>query len=132
VIDIVNGLLIQEGTVLLVRRSPQRKAYPDMWSFPGGHLEQAETLSAALVRELREEIGVFPTAYTPLGTIDDPNTRQNKPITYHMYVVTEWQGGKPVLRGDEHTELGWFRPGDAILLPDLAMDEYRQLLRNLP
>ena len=130
-VNIVNALLIREGSVLLVRRSPQRKAYPNTWSFPGGHLEKDETLEAALIRELHEEVGIFPTDYILLGTIADPNSGPSDPVTYHMYAVTAWQGGEPTLRGEEHTELGWFCPNDAISLSDLALDEYRQLLRLL-
>jgi 8-oxo-dGTP diphosphatase len=65
--NIVNALLMQEGTVLLARRSPQRKAYPGLWSFPGGHVEENETLVEALIRELLEEVGVTPTRYACLG-----------------------------------------------------------------
>lgn len=43
--------------VLLARRSPHRAAYPSRWSFPGGHVEHHETLTDALIRELREEVG---------------------------------------------------------------------------
>lgn len=42
--NIVNALLLREGKVLLARRSRHRKAYPDLWSFPGGHVEGDETL----------------------------------------------------------------------------------------
>jgi hypothetical protein len=45
-----------------------------------------------------------------------------------MYAVTLWRGGEPLLRGDEHTELCWFKPTVAITLPDLALEEYRPLL----
>lgn len=45
--NIVNALLVREGTVLLARRSPRRAAYPGLWSFPGGHVEANETLDEA-------------------------------------------------------------------------------------
>src|SRR5437667_5927330 len=53
--DIVNGLLLRNGAVLLARRSAGRQAYPNRWSFPGGHVEAGESLDDALIRELREE-----------------------------------------------------------------------------
>src|SRR5436309_1462601 len=61
--DIVNGLLLRNGTVLLARRSAGRQAYPNRWSFPGGHVEAGESLDDALIRELREEIGVTPLSF---------------------------------------------------------------------
>jgi 8-oxo-dGTP diphosphatase len=129
--DIVNALLIRHGLVLLAKRSPLRKAYPGLWSFPGGHVEKGESLAEALNRELREETGVTPVDYRLLGTIADPNTSADAPITYHMYAVTLWRGGEPTMIDDEHTELRWFTRAAAISLPDLALEEYRPLLAKV-
>jgi 8-oxo-dGTP pyrophosphatase MutT (NUDIX family) len=128
---IVNALLLREGKVLLARRAPHRAAYPDRWSFPGGHVEANETLDAALIRESREEIGVSPTRFALLDTIVDPNTDASDPATYHMHAVTAWTGGEPAMTGDEHTALEWFAFDIAAALPDLALEEYRPLLRVL-
>src|ERR1017187_2070970 len=117
---IVNALLMRERAVLLVRRAPHRTAYPDRWSFPGGHVEANETLDEALIRELREEIGITPTRYLALGTILDPNAMSADPVTYHIFAVMAWDGGEPVMAGDEHTALGWFAPNDAAGLDGLA------------
>jgi len=56
--DIVNGLLVRDGLVLMARRSRHRRSYSDTWSFPGGHVEPGETFDEALVRELHEELGI--------------------------------------------------------------------------
>jgi 8-oxo-dGTP diphosphatase len=128
---IVNALFVREGSILLARRSPDRTAYPGRWSFPGGHVEHNETLPEALVREVQEEIGVMPTTFSFIGTIADPNTAKTDPATYHMYQVSEWIGGEPALLGKEHTELCWFKPSVAIALSDLALEEYRPLLRGM-
>jgi len=129
-IDIVNGLLVRAGTVLLVRRSATRKAHPGKWSFPGGHAEPGETLDAALIRELGEELAIVPTSYACLQSLADPHARPGDPVTYHLYRVTAWRGGEPALQGDEHSALGWFRPSDAKRL-DLALASYRPLLDAL-
>ncbi len=123
---IVNALLLQGANILLARRSATRKAYPDVWSFPGGHVELGETLEEALTREAGEEIGIMPLAYFPLGTIADPNAS----ATYHMFGVTSWKG-EPTILDDEHTELTWFDLAEAAILPDLALEAYRPLLRGL-
>jgi 8-oxo-dGTP diphosphatase len=128
---IVNALFVRDGEVLLVRRSPHRSAYPSLWSFPGGHQERHETLTEALVREVQEEIAVTPTTFAFLGTITDPNTSETDPATYHMYAVSAWDGGEPVLLGDEHTELRWLTPATASALPDLALKEYLPLFHSM-
>jgi 8-oxo-dGTP diphosphatase len=113
------------------RGSPHRSAYPGLWSFPGGHIEQPETLVEALVREVSEEVGVTPTSFAFISSISDPNTSETDPATYHMYRVTAWEGGQPALRGDKYTELRWFTPEAAITLPDLALEEYRPLFKDM-
>jgi 8-oxo-dGTP diphosphatase len=129
--NIVNALFIRQQKVLLARRSPLRKAYPDLWSFPGGHVEERESFADALQRELQEEIGVTPIEFKCIRFIFDPNTTADDPATYHMYIVTVWQGGEPQILDDEHSELRWFTPLEAMSLPDLALDEYRDLLQEL-
>jgi 8-oxo-dGTP diphosphatase len=44
-----------EDKVLLMRRSPDQK-FPGFWEFPGGKVEQGERITAALKRELDEEL----------------------------------------------------------------------------
>jgi 8-oxo-dGTP diphosphatase len=129
--NIVNGVLVRHGTVLLARRSLHRKAYPGLWSFPGGHVEDNESLLEALARELREEIGIVPTTTASVGSIADPNSDPTDRIDYHMYAVTAWAGGEPKMIGDEHTELTWFTLRNAIALPDLALEGYRALFKTL-
>jgi 8-oxo-dGTP diphosphatase len=129
--DIVNALFVRDGMVLLTRRSPHRAAYPGLWSFPGGHVEQHEALIDALIREVGEEVGVVPKSFSFLASIIDPYAPENDPATYHIYTVSAWDGGEPMLLGDEHTELQWFPPAAAITLPDLALEEYRPLFRHL-
>lgn len=129
--NIVNAVLLRGNEILLARRSPQRKAYGGLWSFPGGHVEVGETFEEALVRESQEEIGILPTAYTTLGTIADPATPPASPATYHMYAVTSWEGGEPAIVDDEHTALEWFALAAAIELSELALEEYRLLFRKL-
>lgn len=53
------------GRVLVARR-PQEKHQGGLWEFPGGKVEPGETVSAALVRELREELGIQLRAAQPL------------------------------------------------------------------
>jgi len=51
----VTGVIIEDGRILLLN---QNVGSGRLWSLPGGKLEDGETLSEALVREMREETGL--------------------------------------------------------------------------
>ncbi len=59
--DYACAILLRDGLILLGKRSPHRKAYPNCWDVIGGRVEQGETIDAALHRELGEEIGIAPS-----------------------------------------------------------------------
>ena len=128
--NIVNGLLMKEGRVLLACRSPQRSFYPDCWSLPGGHIETGESPALALCRELREEIGIKPIGFEFLENFKtDPGSKSDQAI-FHIYLVSDWSG-EPLLRDNEHTELRWFSISGAAGLSNLALDAYGALLQRL-
>jgi len=51
------GIILRNGLVLACQRRRDAR-YPLKWEFPGGKLEEGETPEAAIVRELREELGI--------------------------------------------------------------------------
>ena len=51
------ALLDPDGRVLIAQRPPG-KAMAGLWEFPGGKIEDGESPEEALVRELREELGI--------------------------------------------------------------------------
>jgi 8-oxo-dGTP diphosphatase len=56
-VEVVAGILVRDGRVLLTRRTPQQM-FPDLWEIPGGKVEPGESAAEALARELREELGI--------------------------------------------------------------------------
>ncbi|MDY6915391.1 MAG: NUDIX domain-containing protein [Candidatus Cloacimonadota bacterium] len=42
--------------LLFLRDNTSAILYPNMWDFPGGHVEQDETLRQCIVREMKEEL----------------------------------------------------------------------------
>jgi 8-oxo-dGTP diphosphatase len=51
------ALIDVDGRVLLAKR-PEDKSMAGLWEFPGGKVESGETPENALIRELREELGI--------------------------------------------------------------------------
>ncbi len=121
---------MRQGRLLLGRRSPHRRAYPNRWDAIGGKVEPGETTAQALARELSEELGIVPTAVQPLASLDDADARGQGVATYHFFTVTEWHGD-PTIRDDEHSELRWFTLAEACALPDLAVPDYVPLFRRI-
>jgi len=126
---IVNGMLLKDGEVLMARRSAHRKSYPSVWSFPGGHVEAGETNEQALVRELKEEIGVEPTNFDHHRDliVSVPN---GSDAIFHMFCITAWQGDPSIL-DHEHSALCWYPLEAAAALNELALSEYSNLLKSL-
>jgi len=54
---VVAAVVVRGDRVLLSRRPPG-KHLAGLWEFPGGKVEEGETPEEALVREVREEVGV--------------------------------------------------------------------------
>lgn len=51
------ALIDPDGRVLLAQR-PAGKSMAGLWEFPGGKVEPGESPESALIRELREELGI--------------------------------------------------------------------------
>lgn len=123
--DVVAALLRRADQVLLCHRSPDRKWFPNVWDFPGGHVEPGESAQDALVREIEEEIGVVIArpADSPLATFESDELR------IRIWLVREWTGEPRNAQLDEHDEIGWFGFTEARHL-ELADSQYVELLER--
>ena len=63
----VVAAVVWDGPRLLMTQRPPGGPLGLQWEFPGGKLEPGESPEAALVRELREELGVEATALETLA-----------------------------------------------------------------
>ena len=106
VLVVAVALVDADGRVLLARRPPG-KAMEGLWEFPGGKLAAGETPEQALIRELREELGIdteqsclAPLAFASHG-YDDFH------LLMPLYVCRVWNG---TVVPKEGQELRWVRP----------------------
>jgi 8-oxo-dGTP diphosphatase len=65
---IVVGLIFsKDGKVLMGKKDPKKGGvYPDLWHFPGGGVDEGETLEDASRREMMEEVGIDIAPYHPI------------------------------------------------------------------
>jgi 8-oxo-dGTP diphosphatase len=99
------ALIDADGRVLLARR-PAGKEMAGLWEFPGGKIHEGETPEAALVRELREELGieVEPACLAPLTFASHAYEKFH--LLMPLFVCRKWRGNARPLEGQE---LKWAR-----------------------
>jgi ADP-ribose pyrophosphatase YjhB (NUDIX family) len=101
------GVVIDgDQRVLLVRHS-----YRPGWFFPGGGVEWNETIERALVRELREEVGVALTGPPQLHGIF-ANFASFPGDHIALFVVRDWQRRADYRKLGEIAETGMFAPSE--------------------
>ncbi len=61
------AIIEQNGKVLAVQRS-EHMSLPLKWEFPGGKINEGETASECLKREVREELGIEVMIHEPFPT----------------------------------------------------------------
>jgi 8-oxo-dGTP diphosphatase len=99
---VVAGILRRAGRVLLARRSATRRWYPDAWDLSGGHVRDGEGPRAALVRELREELGVEVTVPArPAAQVQGETFRMD------IWMIDTWVGEPSNTAPQEHDALAW-------------------------
>ncbi|MEW9797228.1 8-oxo-dGTP diphosphatase MutT [Alteromonas sp. CYL-A6] len=94
--------VVLRGTQTFVCLRAAHQHQGGKWEFPGGKVDQGETVADALGRELREEIGIRVTACQPLTTID--HHYPDKHVLLDVYTVTAFEG-EPV--GKEGQATRW-------------------------
>lgn len=100
------ALIDADGRVLLARR-PEGKSMAGLWEFPGGKVEPGETPEAALIRELKEELGIdtWSSCLAPLtfASHSYPDFHLLMPV----FACRRWQG---MAQAREGQELAWVAP----------------------
>lgn len=102
-----------DGEFLLACR-PEGKPYPGYWEFPGGKIEPGEDPRAAIVRELKEELGIEVREATPWITRVYAYTHAT--VRLHFYRVSAWDGEPQPL---EDQAIAWQRAGATDVSPML-------------
>ena len=97
------ALVDVDGRVLLARR-PEGKKMAGLWEFPGGKLNPGETPEVALIRELKEELGIDVTQSCLAPLFFASHAYERFHLLMPLYVCRRWKG-TPV--GQEGQALAW-------------------------
>ncbi|MBP9675806.1 MAG: A/G-specific adenine glycosylase [Anaerolineaceae bacterium] len=117
------GVLRQANQVLITRRPPNG-LLGGMWEYPGGKVEGEETFSAALVRELYEELGIHAEVGELLGTYRHAYTHFK--VTLHAYYAAAADLDAITLNPEDYK---WVHPAELEAYPMGKID--RMISRDL-
>jgi 8-oxo-dGTP diphosphatase len=100
------ALIDADGRVLLAQR-PEGKSMAGLWEFPGGKVEAGETPEAALIRELKEELGIdtWQSCLAPLTFAS--HAYPDLHLLMPLFACRKWQGTATPREGQT---LAWVRP----------------------
>lgn len=95
-LKVVCGILIWNDKVLIGKRKLTNQHQPGKWEFPGGKMEEGETIDETIIREFKEELDIEIYPFHEFRTLNDEN------IEFTPMVV-RLEGGKAKLL--EHEEI---------------------------
>ena len=119
--DVVSVFIEHDGEILLLHRQDS-KPQGNTWAIVAGKVDEGEEFADAIVREVKEEIGIdieradlnFHESY--FVRYDDYD------FTYHVFHLPVSSKPELVISEAEHKDHAWKTPQDALLM-DLIQDE---------
>lgn len=135
-IEVVSGIIIQAGRILLTQRQANQD-FPFTWESPGGKVDGPhESNHDALRRELREEIGIEAGVISEhalwCGKFKNVTKRVDRQEVFVLfYQVFDWVGIPTPLEGQG---IGWFSDrevDDGLELAPANYRAYKEILEAL-
>lgn len=107
------ALIDADGRVLLAQR-PEGKSMAGLWEFPGGKVEKGESPEVALIRELKEELGIdtWSSCLAPLTFAS--HAYEDFHLLMPVFACRRWQGTPQAREGQT---LKWVRAKDLSQYP---------------
>jgi 8-oxo-dGTP diphosphatase len=106
VLVVAVALIDADGRVLIAQR-PEGKQMAGLWEFPGGKVEPGERPEAALIRELKEELGIDVTEACLAPFVFASHAYESFHLLMPLYLCRRWSG---TVTAHEHAALKWVRP----------------------
>jgi len=101
-VHVAVGVVVDEQQRILISQRAAQAHQGGLWEFPGGKVESGESVTRALARELREELGISFSDSRPLLIV--PFDYGDKAVLLDVHLVTGLGGNA---RGLEGQPLAW-------------------------
>ncbi|PCJ91060.1 MAG: 8-oxo-dGTP diphosphatase MutT [Porticoccaceae bacterium] len=104
VVHVVAAVIVADDKKILLAKRPDHVHKGGLWEFPGGKLEDGESPSQALSRELEEELAISVLEATPLLKIQ--HDYPEKSVLLDVWQVTKFSG---CAKGNEGQPIVWVK-----------------------
>lgn len=126
---VLTGILKDNDLFLVVKRNDNDILFPGAWEFPGGHLEDGETIKQGLARELKEEIG-FSDDFNPIIThYTDEIKQKNGELVHNIeidFIVDANYDDLIIKLSEEHSDYKWVEK-DSLLLDSYIREKISKI-----
>ena len=110
---VLGGVIVKNKQILIVQRSMNEDVYPGLWELPGGKKEDLETAEEALIREIKEEVGVEIVPVMPFDvfnyTVDKPNVIKDSTQINYLVKPKNKNNQLAVVTSEEHQDYKWIK-----------------------
>ncbi len=103
---VVACALVDPDNRILIAQRPEGKALAGLWEFPGGKVDPGESPEDALIRELREELGVETKTACLAPLTFASHAYPDFHLLMPLYVCRRWTG---IPESREGQALKWVR-----------------------
>lgn len=124
IVTVVAAIIWREDGRYLGVRRPEGKPLAGQYEFPGGKAEPNESVRAALVRELREELDIIPTTIAFFR--EKEHAYEHISVHLHFFHIQAFDGE---IRPMEGQQLEWLTPAEGMSRPFLEAD--REIVEQL-
>jgi 8-oxo-dGTP diphosphatase len=104
---VVAVALVDADNRVLIAKRPEGKALAGLWEFPGGKLDAGERPEEALIRELREELGIEVKSPCLAPLTFASHAYDDFHLLMPLYVCRKWEG---FVAPREGQQLKWAPP----------------------
>lgn len=125
-IKVAVAIIVDEQQRILVTQRPLHASHGGYWEFPGGKLEANELAEQALIREIKEEVGLDVLEHEFLGEVHHQYAERS--VQLLIFLVTQFVGNPICIEGQ--LAMKWIRQDE--LNPDEFPEANREVMQLIP